>query len=112
MPVPIQRKKYLPLPEGGLALVVTHRKAHKKGNKNLGARYLVKCGDCNNKIEIFYGDGALEIGGVYGSTRNWRDILLPLLEIEGEEGYIDVSKRLINARKKLEELRKIEVPLS
>lgn len=114
MEVPIQRKKYSPLHEGELALVVTHRKPYRKSkNTIVSGRYLVKCGDCGERIEIFYGDGALEIGGVYGSIQNWREILLPLLEIEGKDGeYIDVSEKLVNARKKLEELRKIHIPLS
>jgi hypothetical protein len=43
---------------------------------------LIKCGDCDNKFEIYYGpDGEdLEIAGVLASVENWRQILLPLLK--------------------------------
>ncbi len=46
------------------------------------ARLLIKCGDCENKFEIYYGpDGEdLEIAGVLASVENWREILLPLLK--------------------------------
>ena len=42
-------------------------------------RYLVKCGDCDNKIEIHFDDQILEINGVIASVENWREVLLPLL---------------------------------
>jgi len=50
------------------------------------AHLVVQCGCCANKIEIYpsgLGDqpGLLEIGGVEGSIRNWRAILLPLLKL-------------------------------
>lgn len=50
------------------------------------AHLIVKCGCCDNKIDIYpvgLGDvvGELEIGGVAGSVRNWRAILLPLLKV-------------------------------
>ena len=54
---------------------VYHRKA--KGKK--GARYLLKCGCCDQRLEIYYGDDCLEIGGVNGTVEDWREILLPLL---------------------------------
>jgi len=43
---------------------------------------LIKCGDCPNKFEIYYGPDAddLEIAGVLASIENWRKILLPLLK--------------------------------
>lgn len=57
---------------------VYHRKAH--GRKS--ARLLIKCGDCPNKFEIYYGPEGddLEIAGVLASIENWRKILLPLLK--------------------------------
>jgi hypothetical protein len=57
---------------------VYHRKAH--GKKS--ARLLIKCGDCDNKFEIYYGPQSedLEIAGVLASVENWREILLPLLK--------------------------------
>jgi hypothetical protein len=58
---------------------VYHRKAH--GKKS--ARLLIKCGDCDEKFEIYYGpDGEdLEIAGVLASVANWRKILGPLLKM-------------------------------
>lgn len=55
---------------------------HKKGSGKESPRYLLKCGCCEQKVEVFYGDDGLEINGVNGSVENWRDILLPLLLIE------------------------------
>ena len=63
-------------PEGTFAIRVFHRKA--QGKKS--ARLLLKCGCCDGKLEIHYGDDGLEINGVYGSVENWREIVLPLLE--------------------------------
>ena len=64
--------------DGYSALRVYNRKA--RGKKS--PRLLIKCGDCDNKFEIYYGpDGEdLEIAGVLGSLGNWREILLPLLK--------------------------------
>ena len=45
-------------------------------------RYLLKCGCCDEKLEIYYDDEGLEINGENGSMEDWREILLPLLRIE------------------------------
>jgi hypothetical protein len=57
---------------------VYRRKA--RGKKS--ARLLIKCGDCHEKFEIYYGPEGedLEIAGVLASVENWRKILLPLLK--------------------------------
>ncbi len=55
---------------------------HRKGKGKKSPRYLLKCGCCEQKVEIYYGDDGLEINGVNGSIEDWRDILLPLLLIE------------------------------
>lgn len=73
-----QYHKGIPLPR------IYHRKA--RGKKS--ARYLVKCGDCDNSFEIYYGpkdDDTLEIGGVFASKREWRKIFLPLLKQGGRK---------------------------
>ena len=57
-------------------LRVWHRKAFKKTMP----RYLVKCGCCDEAVEIYYGEGTLEINGVLGTVDDWRELLLPLLE--------------------------------
>jgi hypothetical protein len=66
---------------------------HRKGIRKKGPRYLLKCGCCDQKIEIYYGDDVLEIGGVNGSTENWRDILLPLLSTELPKGIKKGQRR-------------------
>ena len=62
-------------PEGTWQLRMFHRKAVGKRDP----RYLIKCGCCDEKVEIYYGGGTLEINGVMGSVENWREVLLPLL---------------------------------
>ncbi len=57
------------------ALRAYHRKAH----GTVSARYLVKCGCCDERVEIYYDDEGLEINGVSGSIENWREVLGPLL---------------------------------
>lgn len=63
-------------PEGTWQLRVFHRDAVGKRDP----RYLIKCGCCNERVEIYYGGGTLEINGVMGSVENWREVLLPLLK--------------------------------
>ena len=48
-------------------------------------RYLLKCGCCDEKLEIYYDDDGLEINGVNGAIEDWREILLPLLLIEKKD---------------------------
>ena len=55
---------------------------HRKGIGKKSPRYLLKCGCCDEKVEIYYDDEGLEINGVNGSIEDWREILLPLLQIE------------------------------
>ncbi len=55
---------------------------HKRGKGKQMPRYLLKCGCCDEKLEICYSDDGLEIGGVNGAIEDWREILLPLLLIE------------------------------
>lgn len=55
---------------------------HKKGLGKKMPRYLLKCGCCDEKLEIYYDDEGLEINGVNGSIDDWREIFLPLLRIK------------------------------
>ena len=55
---------------------------HRKGRGKLSPRYLLKCGCCDEKLEIYYDEDGLEIGGVNGAIEDRREILLPLLLIE------------------------------
>jgi len=56
-------------------------------------RYLLKCGCCEEKLEIYYSDDGLEINGVNGAIDDWREILFPLLLIEKDgDFFIDQRK--------------------
>jgi hypothetical protein len=55
---------------------------HRKKSGKKCPRYLLKCGCCEEKLEIFYSEDGLEIGGVNGAIEDWREILLPLLRID------------------------------
>jgi hypothetical protein len=74
------KQKRSPKRGGGFPVPrVYHRKARGKRS----ARLLIKCGDCDQKFEIYYGpDGEdLEIAGVLASVANWHEILLPILSL-------------------------------
>lgn len=67
-----------------LPLGVTRRKERKTSpNRSLPPSIRVKCGCCDNTVEInFVWDGAaLEINGVSGTVDQWRKVLLPLLGV-------------------------------
>lgn len=53
---------------------------HKKQKGKISPRYLLKCGCCDESLEIYYSKDDLEINGILGTIDNWREILLPLLE--------------------------------
>ena len=61
---------------------------HKNGVGKRMPRYLLKCGCCDERVEIHYADDGLEIGGVNGTIEDWREILLPLLLIEQHGGRL------------------------
>jgi len=65
---------------------------HKRGSGKKCPRYLLKCGCCKEKVEIYYSDDGLEINGVNGAIEDWRDILLPLLLIEEKGGKLVARK--------------------
>ena len=64
--------------DGHFEIRTFHRKA--RGKKD--PRFLFKCGCCNGKVEVYYGGDSLEIDGVEGSIENWRELLMPLLEMK------------------------------
>ena len=67
-----------------------HRKA--KGKKS--ASYVLRCGCCDERLEIHYADDGLEIGGVNGALEDWREILLPLLLIDRRRNrFVDVRRK-------------------
>ena len=61
---------------------------HRAARGRQAPRYMLKCGDCDAKIEIHYGEDGLEIAGVHGSIEDWREVLLPLLLIEEKNGRL------------------------
>ena len=109
--IAIQRKKSLSR-IGHLesfALRVTHRKRQRVGNGTKSPCYTISCGCCDEKVEIYYDDDdvSLEINGVNGSLKNWREVLLPLLGIKEKDGeFVDVSKRAQSVRRTLLRMRK------
>ena len=72
-----------------MPLRVTRREAKRKKAPSLR----VKCGCCSQAFEIYFDDPVtgnprtdfLEINGVYGTVAQWRELLLPLLQIAVEE---------------------------
>lgn len=70
------------------------RMYHKKGKGKKSPCYLLKCGCCEQKLQIYYADDGLEIGGVNGTIDDWREILFPLLLI-GQSGnrFVDVKRK-------------------
>ncbi len=63
-------------PEGGFRLRVFKRAARRKHSPRL----TVKCGCCDQAVEIYYGDGTIEINGVIATLEEWRRLLRPLLK--------------------------------
>jgi hypothetical protein len=45
---------------------------HRAGKGRKMPRYLLKCGCCASKLEIYYDRCGLEIGGVNGAIADWR----------------------------------------
>ena len=84
-----------PEPEGGCAIRVSHRAERKRGTGKISPRYLLRCGCCDQSVQIYYDKEGLEINGVHGSIENWREILLPLLEMSrrGKHFVVDTIRR-------------------
>jgi hypothetical protein len=66
---------------------------HRKGRGKRSPRYSLRCGCCDQKLEIYYSQDGLEIGGVNGALEDWREILLPLLQIEQKDGSLVDTRR-------------------
>lgn len=81
--IPIQRRTAVlrPEPEGVCAIRVSHRAQRKRSQGHISPRYLLRCGCCDQAVQLYYGPDGLEINGVNGSIENWREILLPLLRM-------------------------------
>ena len=78
MSKPMNQKFAQTRKEGYSAIRTFH--ASKKGKRD--PRFLFKCGCCDQKLEVYYGGDSLEISGVMGSVENWRELLLPLLDMK------------------------------
>ena len=67
--------------------VLPLRLTRRKGRKLMAPSIRVKCGCCNEAVEIYFDDeracnpstDTLEINGVIGTVNQWKQILLPLL---------------------------------
>lgn len=64
-------------PDGYFNIRVFHRS--RTGKRD--SRFRFKCGCCDRTLEVYYGGDSLEIDGVMGSVENWRELLLPLLNL-------------------------------
>jgi hypothetical protein len=73
------KRKPVQKPDDGYPVPRVYRR---KARGRKSARLLIKCGDCDEKFEIYYGPDSedLEIAGVLASVENWRKILMPLLK--------------------------------
>lgn len=70
------------------------RLRHRKSRGLKSPSYVLRCGCCEHKLEIFYSEDGMEVGGVNGALEDWREILLPLLLIERRGGeLVDVARR-------------------
>jgi hypothetical protein len=70
------------------------RLRHRKGRGLKTPGYMLSCGCCDSKLEIFYSDDGLEIGGVNGAIEDWREILLPMLLIARKGGrFVDLASK-------------------
>jgi hypothetical protein len=87
--IPIQRRMAVlrPEPEGDCAIRVSHRAERKRGPGHISPRYSLRCGCCDQTVQIYYDTDGLEINGVNGSIENWREILLPLLRMRRRGKY-------------------------
>jgi hypothetical protein len=61
---------------------------HRKARGRRSPCYVLRCGCCDERLEIHYSGDGLEIGGVNGAIDDWREILLPLLLIEQRGGRL------------------------
>ena len=84
-------------PNGYFAIRVFHRSG--KGKRD--PRFLFKCGCCEGKFEVYYGGDSLEINGVMGSIENWRELLLPLLNmtLPGQEARKRNRSRAVKSKR-------------
>jgi hypothetical protein len=64
------------------------RLRHRKGVGLKSPSYVLRCGCCDKKLEIFYSDDGLEIGGINGALEDWREILLPVLLIDRRRNHL------------------------
>lgn len=81
---------------------------HKKGKGKKSPRYLLRCGCCEQKLQVYYADDGLEIGGVNGTIDDWREILLPLLLI-GQSGnrFVNVKRKEKSANKTSQRIARV-----
>jgi hypothetical protein len=91
----LNRKMYQDVGAACCKLRVWHRKERRIRKRVwLGPRFLVKCGCCDESIEVHYDlqNRTLEIGGVRSTTREWREFLLPLLSMGSMEEWAQLRE--------------------
>jgi hypothetical protein len=60
--------------------IFNRRIFHRRAKNKRSARFLVKCGCCEHSLEIHYDKYGLEINGINASYKEWKHLLLPILE--------------------------------
>lgn len=81
----MSRIKYI---KDGKGICLPLRVTKRARKKLMSPRLLVRCGCCDQSLEIYYDDrrtgnahrDSLEINGVNGTIDQWRQVLLPLLK--------------------------------
>ena len=61
----------------GSAVPRCYWRTNKKTKKS--ASVLIKCGDCNEKVEIYYDEAYLEVNGVNASIEWWQMLIRELI---------------------------------
>ncbi|TSC83547.1 MAG: hypothetical protein G01um101417_530 [Parcubacteria group bacterium Gr01-1014_17] len=72
----------------GKGACIPLRVTRRKRKKLISPRLLVRCGCCDQSLEIYYDErptsnqhrDSLEINGVNGTVDQWRQVLLPFLK--------------------------------
>ncbi len=95
-PVQTQKKKGVLREDGRLQIRVFHQQ--RRGKKL--PIHTFKCGCCDENLKVCYDTGDLEINGVNASIENWREVLLPLLQIKQTEAGFEELNPLFDLRKK------------
>jgi hypothetical protein len=60
-----------------------------KGNRE--AHLTLKCGDCDEKVKVYFGSDTMEINGVFGSVKNWKEIFHKIVKKTKEQEWDKIT---------------------